>query len=122
MLKIPACLDRYNRKKDRSYSLTFITSLEVEKKQRDAIDELWQQEGWLIFAPNKVKEIEVPKEEAKVKDTSPTQKLISRMYVYWQQKKKETNPSFSVWMESQFEVLGQAFLDKLENREEVPYG
>jgi len=114
-LKIPAVLDRYNRKKDRSYSITFITSLEVSKEERDKIDELWGNTGWLLFAPNEVKEIEIPKEDAKVKDTSPTQQLIKRMYVYWQQKKKDTNPSFSVWMESQFEILGQAFLDKLNN-------
>jgi hypothetical protein len=113
ILKIPVILDRYSRKKDRSYAITLITSLEVSKDKRDLIDELWQQEMWCILAPNELKEIEIPKEQAKVKDTSPMQRLVARMYVYWQQKKKETNPSFSLWLESQAESLGQMFLDKL---------
>lgn len=113
-IKIPAVLDRYSRKKDRSYSLTFNTSLEIGKKDREAIDEMWQNEGWLLFVPNETKEIEIPKEDAKVKEAKPMQRLVARMYVFWQKKKKDTNPSFSVWLEGQAESLGQQYLDMLQ--------
>ena len=98
MIKLPAILDRYSRKKDRSYGLTFVTGLEVSKKDRDTIDDLWQSEGWLIFAPNDVKEVEIPKENADFQDgKSPSKRLYDVLFVYYKQNEerlKEKYPLF----------------------------
>lgn len=115
MLKIPAILDRYNRKKDRSYSLTFITSLEIGKEQREAIDDQWQSEGWLIFSPNE-DQIVVPKEKADTGTKSPIQILTARMFVCWKKRSEEgkTTLSYNEWMRNQLEKIGQQYLDELE--------
>lgn len=49
MIKLPVIFDRYARKKDRSYSLTFVTALEVGKEDREAIDSDWKNEGWDVW-------------------------------------------------------------------------
>lgn len=98
ILKIPAILDRYHRKKDRSYSLTFISGLELNKEERDLIDDLWQQEGWLLFSSNEEKEVEIPTEKAEFNDgKSPSKRLYDVFFVYYKQnedKLKDKYPLF----------------------------
>jgi hypothetical protein len=67
----------------------------------------------LIFAPNKIQEVLVPDIDAKVKQVRPMDKLQRRMWVYWNKRKKNITPSFSLWLESQLEEYGQQFLDQL---------
>lgn len=113
-IKIPAIFDRYNRRKDRSYSLTFISDLEIGKEDRDAIDELWQSQGWLIFAPNELKEIEIPKEKAEVGQKTPSQRLYSRMYVAW--KNRGIEIPFEIWRQSQLEAIGLQYLESTNEK------
>jgi hypothetical protein len=113
MIKLPAVLDRYARRKDRAYSLTFITGLELSKDERDEIDIFWQQEGWLLFCPNEEKEVEIPKEKADLGGKTPSQILYSRMYVAWKNKNIQT--PFELWRSAQLESIGQQYLDKIEN-------
>ena len=111
-IKLPCILDGYKRKKDRSYSLNFITGLELGKEDRDQIDEAWQQEGWLIFAPNGT-QIELPTERASVDGgKTPSQMLRGRLFVYWKEKKIET--PFNIYYASQLEKMGQRYLDELK--------
>ena len=112
-IKLPCILDGYKRKKDRSYSLNFITDLELGKEDRDQIDEAWQQEGWLIFAPNGT-EVEIPKEKADVDGgKSPTRRLYDRMFVY--HKEKGIKTKFGLWREAQLEKIGQKYLNEIPN-------
>ena len=111
-IKLPCILDGYKRKKDRSYSLNFITGLELGKEDRDQIDEAWQQEGWLIFAPNGT-QIELPTERASVDGgKTPSQELRAGLFVY--HKEKEIETPFNLWYASQMKKLKQRYLDKLK--------
>ena len=110
-LKIPAILDRYFRKKDHSVSLTFVTSLEVSKKEREEIDQAWQQEGWLIFVPNDTPEISLPTERAIVGEKSPSEILRNRMFVYWKEKGIDT--PFDIWRRSQLDAIGHQYLNNI---------
>jgi hypothetical protein len=98
ILKIPAILDRTNRKKDRSYSLTFVSDLEIGKKDRELIDDLWQQTGWLIFATNDFEEVEVPNKKAEREDgKSYSERFRNVLFVYYKQneaKLKDKYPLF----------------------------
>jgi hypothetical protein len=114
ILKIPAVFDRYVRKKDRSYSLTFVTSLEIGKEDREAIDEQWQTEGWLIFSPN-AEQVIVPTSKADTGTKSPIQILTARMFVCWKKRSEEgkTTQSYNEWVRTQFERIGIQYLDEL---------
>jgi hypothetical protein len=116
-IKLPAIFDRYNRKKDRSYSVTFVTSLEVPKEQREAIDEMWQNEGWLLFVPNEEESIEIPTEKAETGMKSSVQVLLGRMFVAWKHRteKGKTTQTFDEFRRSQLEGIGQQYLDEVRD-------
>ena len=113
MIKLPAIFDRYARKKDRSYSLTFISGLELTKSERESIDETWQQEGWLIFVPNEQGEVEIPKEKAEIDEKPRHVRLRNTLYVYWEQNKKDTWPSFDDFYKSKMDAWIEDIKEKL---------
>jgi len=115
IIKIPAVLDGSVRKKDNSHSLRFITTLETTKEQRQAIDDMFQQEGWLLFASTDEKEVEIPKDEAPKRDEkSPGQRLMSVLYVFYQQQaNKEKYPTFDIFYRKTMEEQIEAIKSKL---------
>jgi len=102
-IKIPAILDGSLRKKDRSYSIRFTTSLEVGKEDRDMIDAMFQTEGWLIFAPNDAKEVEIPKDQAEVGQKPRSQRLRGVLFFLWEKKYKDSYPDFDAFYNSKMD-------------------
>jgi len=111
-LKLPVVMDRYHRNKDRSYSLTFVTDLEMSKEQRDMIDEAWQSQGWLLFSPNEIQESDIPKDKAEIGRKSPSEILFNRMVVSW--KERGIKEPFDTWRASQLEKIGEQYLNKIK--------
>jgi hypothetical protein len=83
-------LDRASRRKDKSVSLTFITSLEQTSEEFKCVDEMLDSTGVLYFKPNgkltdqEVKELDGA--ELVIEGKSKSQRLRNVLYVYCQQK------------------------------------
>jgi hypothetical protein len=116
ILKIAAVLDGYSHRKDNSYTLRFVSGLEISKEERDVIDDSFQKEGWLIFASNE-DEVVIPKEKASTGRKSPMQILSARMFVAWKQRsdKGKTKLDFESWYKAQLEAVGNQYLETLDN-------
>jgi hypothetical protein len=64
--------------------------------------------GWLVFGPQ---EQELPTEKIEEEGLSPSERLRSRIFVFW--KKKIGEGDFDTWRKQQLEMIGQRYLDKL---------
>lgn len=103
ILKIPAILDGSVRKKDNSHSLRFVTSLETSKEQRQQIDELFQQSGWLLFCSDEEKHIEIPKDKSGIDTKKPSERLRDVLFVWWKaefEEKMDYDSFYKFQMES----------------------
>jgi hypothetical protein len=115
MITLPAILDGYSHRKDNSYTLRFVSGLEISKKEREAIDDAFQQEGWLIFSQNQ-SEVVVPTIKASTGRKSPMQILSARMFVCWRKQADDgkTTKDFETWYKNQLEVIGNQYLEKMQ--------
>ena len=112
-------LDRANRKKDKSVSLTFVTQLEQSSSQFMEIDEKIGDAGVLFFKPNgnltkeEIKELE--NTEIEVEGKSKSQRLRSVLYVYFEQNfTTSTNANFNEFYASEMERIIEHYKSKLE--------
>lgn len=84
-------LDRCNRKKDKSVSMTFITQLEQSPEELMEIDKLLSDSGVLYFKSNgnltaqEIKELDGA--EIEVEGKSKSQRLRNVIFIEWKQKK-----------------------------------
>ena len=82
-------LDRLNRKKDRSISITFITQTEKTSEELMEMDKLLNDSGVLYFKSNgqltkeEIKELD--NVEIEVEGKSKSQRLRSVLFILWQQ-------------------------------------
>ena len=106
-------LDKVSRRKDRSVSYTFITSLEQTSLELAMWDNLASQSGIIYFKTNgkltqqEVNEIERIEIEAEGKTKS--QRLRNVLYVYCQQQNEDFNKFYS----DEMEKIIQHYKDKL---------
>jgi len=116
-------LDRANRKKDKSVSLTFITQLEQSSKEFMEIDGILNDSGVLFFKSNgsltkeEVKELEGA--EIEVEGKTKSQRLRNVLYIQWQQlseidTRKLNNNTFNDYYSSEMERIIQHYKDKLD--------
>jgi len=110
-------LDRASRRKDKSVSLTFITSLEQSSSEYMEIDTLLNDAGVLYFKSNG----SLTKEEIKALDSTEievegktkSQRLRNVMYILWQQ--EQGLYTFEEFYIKEMEKIIQHYKDKLEN-------
>jgi len=111
-------LDRANRRKDKSVSITFITDLEQNSKEFMQIDELIGRSGILYF-----KEGDLTTEEIKAIDSykleekegkSQSQRTRNVLYRLWQQeiRKGNTSDDFNTFYDNKTEW----FIDKIKSK------
>jgi len=109
-------LDRANRKKDKSVSLTFVTQLEQSSSQFMEIDEKIGDSGVLFFKPsgNLTKEEikELDNTEIEVEGKSKSQRLRNTLFVYHSQLLPD--PSFNDFYASEMEKIIEHYKSKLE--------
>jgi len=107
--------DKANRRKDRSVSLTFITSLEQSTDEFMELDSILNESGVLFFKSNgnltkeEVKALESTEIENEGKTKS--QRLRNVLYILHQQSK--SNQSFNDFYSDKMENIIQHFKDKL---------
>jgi len=110
-------LDRANRRKDKSVSMSFTTSLEQSSSEFMEIDALLGDAGVLYFksngnlTPEEIKELDGV--EIEVEGKTKSQRLRNVMYVLHQQ--NEEVISFDEFYSLQMEKIIQHYKDKLEN-------
>lgn len=106
-------LDKVSRRKDRSVSYTFITSLEQTSGQLAEWDSTTSQSGIIYFKTNgeltqqEVNEIESI--EIEVEGKTKSQRLRNVLYVYCQQQNEDFNKFYS----DEMEKIIQHYKDKL---------
>jgi len=108
-------LDRCNRKKDRSVSMTFITSLEQSSSEFMGIDEILGDSGILYFKSDGNLTTEEVKEldnvEIEVEGKTKSQRLRNVLYVYNQQL---GTTSFEEFYASEMEKIIEHYKSKLD--------
>jgi hypothetical protein len=109
-------LDRCNRKKDKSVSMTFITQLEQSPEELMEIDKLLNDSGVLYFKSNgnltkeEIKELESV--EIEVEGKSKSQRLRNVLFIYCKQLGKEK--SFSDFYANEMEKIIEHYKTKLD--------
>ena len=109
--------DRANRKKDRSISLTFITTLEQTPKEFMDIDTLLSDLGTLYFKSGgslSKKELDTLNSvKIETEGKSKSQRLRAVLFVYWKQLNNEE--TFADYYSRQMETIIEHFKIKLDN-------
>jgi len=107
--------ERASRRKDKSLSLTFITSTEQSTKEFMEIDEVLNDSGVLLFKSNgtlnkqEIKALE--SSEIEVEGKSKSQRLRNVLYILHQQSNESI--SFNDFYSDRMEKLIQQIKDKL---------
>lgn len=111
-------LDKATRRKDKSVSMSFITSLEQSSEDFMEIDKALDQTGVLYFKPDgnlTQKELDaLDKVDLAVEGKTKSQRLRNVIWVEWNQKYKDSI-SFNDWYA---EVMEGYIQDKKDNLDE----
>ena len=106
-----------NRKKDRSVSLRFVTSLEQSTDEFMEIDKMIAQSGVIAFSERSQLTTQELKEldqvEIEIEGKSKSQRLRSVLFIYHRQQKLEQ--SFNDYYAQKMEELIEHFKSKLED-------
>lgn len=115
MIKLPGYFVGFASKTDGSATLRFSTQELVGedfsdlKKNQGAF-------GWIVFKPQdagELTEADMPSEQVEEEGISPSKRLYNRMFVYW--KNQKIDMDFDAWRKKQLDILGQRYLDKLND-------
>src|SRR5215203_4633211 len=104
VVQIPVTLDSANRRKDRSVSLRFSSTLELGTADFAELDRLTPSTGWLLFSQNEFDEADVPSEDAPGDEKSPSQRLRSVLFIDWQQNTDQSE-DFNAYYRRKIETL-----------------
>lgn len=114
MIRLPAILQSYHEKVDRSTSLRFDTR-ELHDAELLEIRHNKGLEGWLVFDLKEFEKYDVPEEDEGLDTKSPSTRLRNVLYVYYEQKKiKETGKTFNEFYQQQMERIIDRVKKKLD--------
>ena len=114
VIQIAATLDRANRKKDRSLTLSFTTNSEIDTKEFSLIDTYAGNSGWLLFSENQLSDEDVPDEDAPTDGgKSKASRLRAVAFLLW--RKTDMSTPFDVWWTARFEKILDQLKDKLDD-------
>jgi len=116
-IQVSATFDSANRKRDRSVSMRFTTTLEISNDDYMQMDKLVQQSGWVLFKPNEIQASEVPDipaDEAygKMSDSQYQRWILKKIY-----EKTNTDLEWPDWYHQQEARINGHLLDKLKQLE-----
>lgn len=115
-LLLPAQINPPRIRKDGSCSLSF-DSRELTAEEYMMILGNRNSEGWLLFAPNlnEVSENDIPVEKAEIDEKTPSQRLKSVLYVWFQQQINEGIyiGSFETFRREKMETIIESIKKKL---------
>jgi hypothetical protein len=111
-----ATLDRANRKKDRSVSITFVTDLEQTPEQLMEIDKLVNTHGIVYFSERTVltqaEMDELDKANIQSEGKTKSQRLRNVLYRLWEQGDK--SKAFDVYYSDSMEKIIEKIKSKLQ--------
>lgn len=109
-------LDRINRKKDKSVSITFITDNEQTSEQFMELDKQLDQRGILYFKPKGLlttaEADELDNVDIELEGKTQSQRLRNVLFVYWQQLNSEVD--FKAFYKSETEKIIEHYKAKLK--------
>lgn len=109
-------LDRINRKKDKSVSITFITDNEQTSEQFMELDKQLDQRGVLYFKPKGLlttaEADELDNVDIELEGKSQSQRLRNVLFVYWQQ--SNSSIEFKQFYKSETEKIIEHYKGKLK--------
>jgi len=109
-------LDRINRKKDKSVSITFITDNEQTSEQFMELDKQLDQRGILYFKPKGLlttaEADELDNVDIELEGKTQSQRLRNVLFVYWQQ--SNSNIDFKQFYKSETEKIIEHYKGKLK--------
>lgn len=114
-VQIASIFDKASTLKDRSVKMEFVSSRELGHDNLATLFELRGQEGWLLFAPNKLTDKDIPDEpaHAEVATKSPSARLRDVLYVLWKQL-GEPEKDFELFYASRMNRIIDQVKEKLE--------
>jgi hypothetical protein len=108
VVQIPVTLDSANRRKDRSVSLRFSSTLELGTADFAELDRLTPSTGWLLFAQNEFDEGDIPADEAPDDGKRPSQRLRAVLFIWWRTNTDQSEPFqrfYERWMERRIQAV-----------------
>jgi uncharacterized protein with ParB-like and HNH nuclease domain len=92
-----------------------VVTRELSPQEQTKVFELARKEGWMVFSESDIQEEDVPAEnvDAFDKEKTPSQRLRSRMFVYYKETHKD-DKGFNQWYADALDEIGQKYLDRLE--------
>jgi hypothetical protein len=112
VVQIPVTLDSANRRKDRSVSLRFSSTLELGTADFAELDRLTPSTGWLLFAQNEFDEGDIPADEAPDDGKRPSQRLRAVLFIDWQQN-TDRSEDFNAYYRRNIEWMINRVKDRL---------
>jgi len=91
MIKLPAYLDGFSSRKDRSGGVRFSTQ-ELTPADMGKLQDLNGAFGWLVFKQNELQPDDIPKEVAEEKSKTPSRRLRATIFVLWEQGGRQGDP------------------------------
>ena len=109
MFQVPSQIESIATRVDGSIKLVIGTQ-ELPPEQAAEVFNLKGKQGWFVFSENTISEQEVPDEQAPEfsTDKTPSQRLRSNLYVYWEKNTKKTksfNTFYNEWVEKKIKEI-----------------
>jgi len=122
IITIPCTLDRYNRKKDRSVTLSFTSLLEISNEDFSVIDTFHQQSGNLLFRRNAFTKEDIPQEdvETDVAKSQSTQLRDALWILYKARGNSAANKdNWNIFYRRQMQLFNNKALEEVHKLEEI---
>lgn len=114
LVQVPAQVTNLNPRADRSWKLTFETR-ELSGEEVKILADNFQSEGWLVFSPNEIKTVDMPKGDADSGAKSQSQRLRDVIFIMWKQRGGKGD--YETYYRTQLERLIEHIKSKLEKEE-----
>lgn len=91
LIQVPAQVVGMNPRQDRSWVVKFETR-ELSGDEVKILANNFQGEGWLVFSPNDIAQIDIPETQAEAGVKTPSQRLRAVIMVLWKQQGSKGDP------------------------------
>lgn len=118
ILQVPAMINKVQTMSNRSLRIEVDTQENLTDEEVGKITAYHEKLGWFNFSPEttpiKPEDlIKLPKIEKDEDEKSPSQRLRSRMYVYYIKIKNKGEKGFNEWYSKTLDNFGNKFLEKI---------
>lgn len=112
MLQAQSTIQQARTLLDGTIRLTVDLDQELSAEEMAILFKLARKSGWFLFDEAEIQDIVLPEMKMVKGKESPSRRLRSRMFVYYQET-HGTEEGFDDWYEKSLDQIGQSYLDKL---------